>query len=271
MGAFKIKENLPQATRNEIDRISAIASALRLQSEADFLTALAPYLVNKVVAYDADGLIVSASGTTVPTGDSGFAKGAFFTKTNVTVSKLADSLVLSGKTVSLNESSPVNAVKATGTVDFSDLPANGNTLKIGSKTYTFKTALSTEPTVPNEILIGTTVADQLIHLGEAINGEAIAEGTDFSTGTTANDDVVSLDVTGDVDLEAKVAGTVGNVDLVKVGANITISGAKLAGGVDGTVGVKDQIEVDSTNLYICIGANTTSGTNWRKISLGSAY
>ena len=48
MGTFKLKENLPYTTRQEIDRISAIASTKRLQSEADFLTALAPYLVNEV-------------------------------------------------------------------------------------------------------------------------------------------------------------------------------------------------------------------------------
>jgi hypothetical protein len=44
MGTFKLKENLPYTTRQEIDRISAIPSASRLQSEVDFLTALSRIL-----------------------------------------------------------------------------------------------------------------------------------------------------------------------------------------------------------------------------------
>jgi len=42
-------------------------------------------------------------------------------------------------------------------------------------------------------------------------------------------------------------------------------------GVDGTVGTQWQTYVDSSYLYVCVAANTISGDNWRRISLGSAY
>lgn len=80
MGIFKLKSQLPQSTQNEIDRVSAIASAQRTTVEADFLTSLTPYLYNEVILSNDSLEIMIAKGRTVPTGDSGFAKGAFFTK-----------------------------------------------------------------------------------------------------------------------------------------------------------------------------------------------
>lgn len=84
MGIFKLKADLPQATRTEIDRVQAIASAQRTTPEADFLTNLAPYLYNEVILRNASDEIVLAQGHDVPTGDSGFAKGALFNKVDVT-------------------------------------------------------------------------------------------------------------------------------------------------------------------------------------------
>jgi hypothetical protein len=52
MAAFKIKEDLPVEVRNEIDRIEAIDSGLRTTNEANFLTALDPYLANRVLRWD---------------------------------------------------------------------------------------------------------------------------------------------------------------------------------------------------------------------------
>jgi hypothetical protein len=45
----------------------------------------------------------------------------------------------------------------------------------------------------------------------------------------------------------------------------------LSGGADGTVGTEFQTYVDANYLYICIAENTATGTNWRRIALGSAY
>jgi len=83
MASFEIKQELPQKTRQEIDRIEAIDSGLRTTKEAAFLVALAPYLTNEVIARDEERDIIEAAGETLPTGYSGFAKSATFRKTDV--------------------------------------------------------------------------------------------------------------------------------------------------------------------------------------------
>ena len=42
-------------------------------------------------------------------------------------------------------------------------------------------------------------------------------------------------------------------------------------GVDGTVGLKNQICRDDSYLYVCIADNTIADANWRRIQLGNAY
>lgn len=84
MAVFELKSDLPLKTQEKIDYIEAIPSAQRTANQTAFLTSLSAYLTNSVQAVDVDGNITSASGLTVPTGYSGFAKGAFFTKTDAT-------------------------------------------------------------------------------------------------------------------------------------------------------------------------------------------
>jgi hypothetical protein len=77
-----------------------------------------------------------------------------------------------------------------------------------------------------------------------------------------------------VDLTADVAGVVGNA--IQIGETM-VNGAfaagatTLSGGVDGTVGSENQFMIDDSYLYHCIDTNTTTGKNWRRISLGSVY
>lgn len=80
---FKTKNTLPYATQKEMERILAISSAQRTTVEANFLTSLAPYVTNEIILSNASGEIVTASGSEVPTGASGFIKGATFVKTDV--------------------------------------------------------------------------------------------------------------------------------------------------------------------------------------------
>ena len=51
--------------------------------------------------------------------------------------------------------------KATAVFTASDVITDGETATVGSKVYTFVDALSEDPTVENEVLIGDTVADTL--------------------------------------------------------------------------------------------------------------
>ena len=44
-----------------------------------------------------------------------------------------------------------------------------------------------------------------------------------------------------------------------------------AGAVNGTVGVANEICADENYIYHCVGINTVTGANWRRIERGSAY
>lgn len=61
---FEVFTDLPFPTQQEATRIQAKASGVRTTAEADFLTSLAPYLVNAVLL-KVNGLIYIATGTTV--------------------------------------------------------------------------------------------------------------------------------------------------------------------------------------------------------------
>jgi hypothetical protein len=91
-----------------------------------------------------------------------------------------------------------------------------------------------------------------------------------SGGTEA---VTLADGAGDtVTVTANTAGTAGNaIATTETMANGAFGAATLASGVDGTIASAGQMYYDSSYLYITISDNTVSGSNWRRISLGSAY
>lgn len=84
MAAFPLKSQLPVTTQREIDRVSAITAALRNVTEAAFLVRLAPYLTNEILLQDVNNLVLMAAGNTLPTGLTGFRKGALFIKKDAT-------------------------------------------------------------------------------------------------------------------------------------------------------------------------------------------
>ena len=82
MAIFRIKEDLPRETRDELTRIEAKSSGLRTTTEANFLTALLPYRTNRVLRWDTTLVqgstsaghlstdnILEAEGNSLPTGD----------------------------------------------------------------------------------------------------------------------------------------------------------------------------------------------------------
>jgi len=126
------------------------------------------------------------------------------------------------------------AVAATGTVNFLGQPSDGDTVVVDGQAYTFKTALSSGPTVAFEVLIGGTTAASVTNLSHAINGTGTI-GTDYSTGTTVNPDATASALGSTLTLTAITAGTGGNaLTLTSTGANITVSGATFAGGAAAT-------------------------------------
>lgn len=124
--------------------------------------------------------------------------------------------------------------KAVGTLTASGVFQNNETVVIGSRTYTFKTALTG---AANEVLIGASAAASLDNLKSAINGSAGA-GTTYGTGTTAHADVTATTNTDTTQVvEAKVTGTDGNsIATTETCANVAWGGATLASGANPTAG-----------------------------------
>jgi len=89
MATFQVLTNLPASDQAEIARISAIASAQRTTPEANYLTSRADYLYNQILLRNEDDEVMLAQGRTLPTGLSGFAVGAYWTKSNATAGENA--------------------------------------------------------------------------------------------------------------------------------------------------------------------------------------
>ena len=133
-------------------------------------------------------------------------------------------------------------------------------------------------------LIATT--ETFTAAGNIFGATTLGSGADCSAanavlalvGTiTASDTqgVGAADGAGDtVVLTADVAGVVGNAIIIgetMTNGAFTNGAVLLSGGVDGTVGLVDETMIDANYEYRCVADNTTSGKNWRRISLGSAY
>lgn len=117
---------------------------------------------------------------------------------------------------------------------FSGTGTAADTVTIDGKVYTLRAALSTGPTVANEILIGGTAADTAANLNAAINGAA-GEGTTYSEGTVAQTRVSSSISGAVVTVTANDPGDEGNaIAVAEAGTGTAWAGAGtvLAGGDD---------------------------------------
>lgn len=116
-----------------------------------------------------------------------------------------------------------------------------------------------------------------VTLGSGADCSAADAITALVAAITASDTqgVGAKDGDGDtIDLTADDGGAAGN-DII-IGETMahglfTAGATKLSGGVDGTVAEEAKLMVDGDYLYICMGANTIAGKNWRRISIGAVY
>jgi flagellin len=145
----------------------------------------------------------------------------------------------------LSSSSLGLASYATGTLDLTSNPTAGNTVTIGTQTYTF---VAGSPTGANQVQIGTNngnpdVQQTLQNLQAAVNGAAGA-GSLYGSGTAVNQQATITSVNGgSAVVQALQAGTAGNsVNLstsitsnVGSGGGTTLSGGKNATYDTGTL------------------------------------
>jgi len=165
---------------------------------------------------------------------------------------------LTASTVVLPVKTPVNAVAATGTLTASVNPTANDTVTIDTVTYTFVTATPAD----GQVLIGSTIADTMNNLQAAL--------ATHSTVTATNGSIDSQKV-----FTARTKGISGNSIAVSVSNSSSLSWGSgvttLAGGIDGTVGVANEVCMDASYVYYCIAANTVADVNWRRMALSTSF
>lgn len=128
--------------------------------------------------------------------------------------------------------------------------ADGATVTIGTKVYTFKTALT--PT-EGEVLIGADADASLLNLIRAINHSG-TPGTDYSVAAANPDVTAATAVTAHAfQVRATANGALGNlVATSETSATLSWTGAYLAGGLERSTAAGDRI------LLKTIGASVTT-------------
>lgn len=150
---------------------------------------------------------------------------------------------------------------AAGTVTFAAVPAVDDTVTVGDITYKFVAALG----VANDVLLGSSPQTSAANLNAAINAGPGA-GLAYQADTVANTNVSSTVTSNQLQIKALVKGTAGNaIPLAKTGADITVSGATLAGGAASgavfTKGIDYNINPDTGRLSILGTGTVEDGTD----------
>lgn len=125
-----------------------------------------------------------------------------------------------------------NPVAATGTLTSDNTNvSDGDTVVIGTQTYTFKTALTSGNADPGEVLIGADADGSLTNLIAAINGTG-TPGTDYDSSTPVNTDVTAGTVSAHAfTVTAKTAGYAGNaIASTEESTHLSWGGTTLSGG-----------------------------------------
>jgi hypothetical protein len=160
----------------------------------------------------------------------------------------------------------LTGVKATGVLTSDGTAfADGETVSVQGVTYTFKTTLSS-PANPNEVLLTATAATELDNLKLAINAGSGA-GTNYSLGTTAHPYVTATTNTNtEQTVEAKEFGTYANeFSTVESCAHAAWGATKMSGGVANVLnevllGANAAASLD--NLKLAINNSATEGTQY---------
>ena len=200
-----------------------------------FETGSAPLDENVLVTLDTDGTAIKCGAGLPPVGLTMYpsAIGADCTAYDA----IGEAQIQAGGVVAISDAlrSDSNghlirtaAVAATTTLaTTSTKPVDGAQVALGSVTYTFRDALSTGPTIPNEALIGASAATALDAIKAAVNGTNV--GTLCSVGTVANPDVAATTNSDTAQVfAARVAGST-PLASTTTGAHLSFPAASFAG------------------------------------------
>lgn len=168
---------------------------------------------------------------------------------------------------------PVAPVAASAVLTLGGTLTDGDVVTVNDVTYTFKNALSTDPAMPNEVLIGADEDASVTNLATAINGNG-TEGTNYSTGTEQPTDVTAVASTANdtVTCTAITAGAAGNAyPKAATGVNLDWDGEgeTFTLGVNGTTGVAGAMLYDASALYVSVDVSTVAVSHWKTITFDS--
>jgi hypothetical protein len=112
--------------------------------------------------------------------------------------------------------------------------------------------------------LGTTVAGADCTAANAVTALVAADASAL---------YVLADGAGDtVTVTAATKGTAANAyATTETMVNGAFGAATLAGGINGTVGLNNQIIADNSYIYVAIANNTIADANWRRVALGAVY
>lgn len=156
--------------------------------------------------------------------------------------------------------------------------SNGDTITIGSRTYTFRTAITA--TVA-DVAIGSSQVNSIINLSNAINRtnpltnlSVGVPGTDYTTGTLAHNVVSVTSTSTNTLVITTLTKGVNNVSTTKVSTAATWTSTATVGGTNGSLAWTTGVAVDrygnttlgASGLSLNIITNTTVTNNVQSTS-----
>ena len=226
------------------------------------------FLANGADAVAADGTLTFAE---LPTDTLTVTIGDV-TYTFVAALAVDDYEVLIGGDIEATRDNLLDAINgtgdvATGVLTAADNPADGDTVTIISKIYTFKTAL-TSADAPYEVLIGAAATDSLDNLIAAVNSGAGA-GTTYGYNTPPNADVSAAAGAGDtIDFSSRYSGVdANNITTVADGADLSWGAATLTGATGAGVTYSESVEA---HPLVDAAALSTNGITATALTAGTA-
>ncbi len=220
--------------------VSTLRTALTSTSQASSLLQIADGGLQNIgeILQRQKALAVSANSGSLSNNERAFLNEEFQNLTNE-INRLVDGTNFNGIKLLdgalFNKSDVTTAtdagVQATGSINFSAVAADGDTVSINGVQFTF----SVTPAATTDVAIGGSASDSVDNLINAINA-TIASSATSSANRNALLAVSVEKVGSSLMIRSNSAGLEGNrITLAEVGAGITVSGTTLTGGVEGNL------------------------------------